>query len=191
MAEMRVTTFRVDAEGRPVIPGASIVTREGDTRHFTAYFLEGRRPVGSISACALADPAVYGAAGAGRFAHVGTGRVPVIGGVVWSDFAQSRAGRDVEHWRCTGTIQYLDDQGATKQRTLDGEVVRLQRRAPDMDPDDANPWAFDGLNVTRAEPALPSACGAIRDEHFGGVSPRAIRDRQQRDGAQRARGTRS
>lgn len=150
---MIVATLVADGDGKPVVPGATLVVRE-DAGWYTAYF----PPLGVGGHVSLLD------IGGGQYVTKASRDKLAVPGVAWDSYRRSAAIRDHRWWRVTATTTRKDDEGQDVQVQLTRVPVRLTSRVPANDATDAEPWDVDGYRITRAEPCLPSVCGAVLDE---------------------------
>lgn len=168
---MIVATLAI-ADGKPVVPGAALVVRE-DAGWYTAYF----HPVGPGGHVSLLD------IGGGQYVTKASKDKLALPGVAWDSYRRSSAIRDHRWWRVTATTTRKDDEGQDVEVQLTRVPVRLTSRVPAADASDAQPWVQDGYTITKAEPCLPSVCGAVEDSDVDSELPRRTRDGEVARGA--------
>ncbi|NIR31664.1 MAG: hypothetical protein GWN84_20600 [Gammaproteobacteria bacterium] len=158
---MKVVTLQVDAEGRPVVPGAALVLRGAGGWWFAEF-----SPVGEGGHVSLWEIE------AGLYAWKGVRGAPDLGGTDFGTWAASADGRSkLRYRRVTGTLRRLDENGDPVDVQVTNRVIRFVDPVPAGAPSDAAPWTIGDSTITKAVPALPSVAGAVTDEDTGGVSP--------------------
>ena len=140
---MRVVTVPI-ARGLPVIPGAALIKKEGNSGWYSVHFEPVNKRWIMLYELSWAP---------GTFLVYPNDDSLLRALPVGSAF-------DRRAWRLW-RVRAAADEGRV------GELLQIDV-VPSRDPSDAEPWVIDGVSVTKADPVLRSRCGHVLERVLAG-----------------------